>query len=64
MKKPKLIATAVCHKDGQFHKEIKDKFYNSASRTVDGRDKLPKTKLICPTCRMWADITEIREVQP
>ena len=62
-KKPKLMATAVCDKDGHFQKEIKDKFYSSSSRTVDGRDQLPKTKVVCPTCRMWADITEIKEVQ-
>lgn len=61
-KKPRYQITAVCERDGRFQVIRKEKNYTSSIRLTDGTNCFPKTKVVCPTCRMWADIREIEEV--
>ncbi len=62
-KKPEYLITANCHRDGRFQVKRKEKTYASSTTLTDGTNRFVKTKVVCPTCRMWADITEIKEIQ-
>jgi hypothetical protein len=63
MKKPYFLITARCDRDGEFQVQRKEKTYASTKTLLDGTNRFPKTSVVCPTCRMWADIKNISEVK-
>lgn len=50
--------TAICVRDGQFQVERKPK----KRMTTDGHEIIGYAKVVCPNCRMWADVVHVEAV--